>query len=569
MLSVDALLLFQRSDVAQVLAQRERFAGLKLLAFDHGLLDEAMAGGLPNVEFRRLDIDPDLQARATAEALTRATLVDLRLGALRRQLFGDAMFDGWDVGLFHNGLLRLLVARAVGEAVERGNPGARIGLLRPAVPQQFYFESATGIDLVARDPARWCVVGGYETGRLYNPKLYEFAFDAPNIASLMAQERPTAITHVPSCFYDRARIEEEVARRHPVSLDLPSLLWDVPVRRRQTLLRPLATLPAADPRCSIYAERARPLLQLLLGDLLPQPASREAQLDSWTQRCRLQAINFFGLRSALHGHTPEFVLTDHDAGNNGVLFSVADALGSSISVLPHSSHPAMLLPHGRRVTAIERAGFGTRARTVLGQPVAVRPVRWRAPAAAPTATRIRTLCLLLNAAHTEGLSYNDLLPLVAFHKPLAALCERADVELVVRPKPGSPAIRVISGALGIDALKLQAQLTAPLDDLAARTQLCIAFDEPSTGMLAFLEAGACVVNACAAPWTIDLVACPPLVADGVVPSLRLNDALQAVQALLIDAEHFRRTRDAQADAFARRTAGAHDTLFTHPTPSGA
>ena len=567
--AIDALVVLQRSDVAHLAAHRERFEGLRLFFFDPGLLEDALTQGLAGADFRRLDVEPDLQARAVTRALALATELDQRLADLRRSLFEGTVFDGWDVGLFHLALQRLLVARQLGLACERAFPQGRLGVLRPNNPQQHYFDSFAVPDLVAHDPARWSVVDGYDGARHFSAAAYDVGFDTDTLAALVAERPVGAITHVPTCFYDAARIASEVARVHDRSLDLPSLMWDVPVRRQQVLLRALNTLATIDPATTVYAERARGVLSDALAGLLPQPAGRQVQVDSWAARCRLQAVNYTGLLRALRGHAPDFVLTDHDAGNNGPLYSVADALGARIFVLPHSAHPAMVLPHAHRVTAIERAGFATPVRTVLGQRVPVRPVRVENPVHHRRPERVRTLCLLLNTSHTDGLTYNDLLALVAFHTPLADLCRRHGVELLVRLKPGAPALKVMGGALGLSAEALTEALIPPLDQIAQRTDLCVAFGEPSTGVLAFLDAGACVVNACPTVWPVDYLACPPLVADGVVPSLSLNDALHEVQRLLVDPALLRRRCDDQADALARRSAGAHAHLFPDPETEAA
>lgn len=564
--AVDALVVLQRSDVAHLLAERQRFEGLKLVFFDPGLLDEALSNGLPGADFRHLDLEPDLQARAVACALARATDIDQRLAALRRELFDGAVFDGWDVGLFNHALLRLFMARGFGDAIERALPGLRLGVLRPDEPQQFYFDSCLVSDLVARDPARWCVFDRYAGARLHDPAAYDQVFDAQAVAAELAARPVGVVAHVPTCFYDARRIASEIARIADHWLDLPSRVWDVPLRPQRVPLRPLAALPILDPACERYAARAAQVLGDALADWLPNPASRALQLDSWSRRCRMQAVNYMSLRAAMRGHAPDFVVTDHDAGHNGPLFSLAATLGSRVFVLPHSAHPAMVLPHARRVTAIERAGYGTPARTVLGQRVPVRPVRWPAAPAPARADRVARLCLLLNTAHTEGLSYNDLFALRAFHGPLAELCRREGVELVVRLKPGTPALRLMSGTLSMAPEALLQTLAQPLDEVARATQLCIAFGEPSTGVLTFLDAGASVVNACPVDWPVDLVACPPLVADGVVPSLALNEALREVQRQIVDPSYWRAARDRQADSLRRRAAGAHEHLFPDPSP---
>jgi hypothetical protein len=258
--TIDALVVLQRSDVAHLAAHRERFEGLRLFFFDPGLLEDALTQGLAGADFRRLDVEPDLQARAVTRALALATELDQRLAELRRSLFEGTVFDGWDVGLFHLALQRLLVARQIGLACERAFPQGRLGVLRPNNPQQQYFDSFLVPDLVAHDPARWSVLDGYDGARHHNAAAYDLGFDTDTLAALVAERPVGAITHVPTCFYDAARIASEVARVHDRSLDLPSLIWDVPVRRQQVLLRRAGCTGRDRPRgrclCAARARRA-------------------------------------------------------------------------------------------------------------------------------------------------------------------------------------------------------------------------------------------------------------------------------------------------------------------------
>lgn len=564
-MNVDALYVIQRSDVAHIVAHRARFEGLRLIFTDPGTLDEAVQAGLNNFEFRRLDVGPDLQAQAATEALARATLVDQQLTLQREAVFGHGLFAGWDVGLFFLSLMRTAVSARLAAHCQRSFKEARIGLLRPSNVQQFYFDSFITAELfVQQDPGRWQVVDGYDNARQHQPQLLDRVFDCEALAQAMAARPVSAITHVPTCFYDRAWLADEIGRVHRHSVDLPSPLWDVPVRREQVLWRARPAVP--DPQARAYRERARSVLQDLLGPLLPGRAAREQQVEFWACRCEWQATNYLGLQQALAGHRPQFVVSDQDTGSNGPLFSIANALGAELLVVPHSSHPTMVLPHARRVTAVQRAGFSTGTRTVNGQSVPVRSVRWGAQAQRRERTSVRTVCLLLNSLQTEGLSYVDLLGLTAFYKPLAAWCDAHDVELVVRLKPSAPAISVVAGALGVAAPRLYAQLTQPLDDLAARTDLCLAWGEPTTGMVGFMDSGALTLNVCDQRWPQDYLVCPPFVRDGIVASLSPAEAWPIVQRLCTDPTLFDNERRAQSAACDALSAVAHDTLFPTPAP---
>jgi hypothetical protein len=555
------LLVLQRSDLNHIARNPARFEGTRLLFVDPGLLDEAAVRGLQDHEFRRIDVGPDLQARAASEAMARATLLDLQLTQERERLWPThASLHGWDVGVFFLALQRAAVARQIGALVAASFPEPRLNVLRPSVPQQMYFDSFVGPDLVAADPARFCVLDVYTEARWHRDDAYTQVFDAAAISALMRSGLVNAVTHVPTCFYDRAWLADEVSRAFSHTLDLASPFWDVPLHRGAQLQMPRTALPH-DPAVAAYREQALQVLDATLGDLLPQPVARRAQVLAWADRCAWQAANHTALLQGLAGTRPHVVLSDQDTGCNGPLFSVADALGAPVTVVPHSGHPSMLLPHARRVTAVEQAGYGTQPRTVLGQNVAVRTVRYAPRPELLEAPRVRSLCLMLNSMQTEGLSHVDAHALAAFHRPLAALCAAHDVHLILRAKPGAPALSVLAGALGLPPQQLVQDATESLPRLAERAQLCIAYGEPTTGVAPFLAVGALVLQVCPQRWPTDYTVCMPLVQDGVIPLLDHEQALLLVSDLLARPDFFQSRRQTQRHAFDARCEGAHDHLF--------
>ena len=595
-MSVDGLLVLQRSDLAHLADHPQRFGGQRLLFVDPGLLDEAAVRGLRDCHMRRLAVGADFQARAYTTALARATLIDQQLTLERERLWPGAVLSGWDVGVFFLALQRAAVTSQRRLLIEQSFPERRIGVLRPDVVQQMYFDSFISTDLMTLDAARFCVLDSYTQTRWFRADAYEHVFDVAALRTLLGSGRVSAITHVPTCFYDRAWLSAEVARSHSHTIDLPSPFWDVPVHRGGPLQRPLsggarhahASSEAiadidtdADAALALrYRERAAVVLHSLLADLLPQPLARERQLQAWADRCHWQALNFAALRQALRGQRPQFLLSDQDTGLNGPLCSVAAECDAEVTVMPHSGHPSMVFPHARRVTAVERAGYGTRPRTVQGQNVAVRAVhfghqRVAAAASADLSERqfdaqpgVQRLCLLLNSMQTEGLSHVDAHALAEFHRPLAALCQAAGVELILRPKPGAPALSVLASALGVDAALLLQHTTRPLEQLAQECALVVAYGEPTTGVAPFLDLGRLVLQVHSQCWPTDYLVCMPLVQDGVIPLLDHSQGLARVQALLNDAQQFEQERAAQAAAVCGRAAGAHEHLFADAVPFG-
>lgn len=559
-----AILVLQRSDLAHIAAHAERFASARLLLVDPGLLDEAAVRGLSPLEFRPLTISPDFQALAATEAIARATSLDLRLTKEREKLWPGVNLNGWDVGGFFHAMVRLSVVRQLGEQVVSTFPERRIGLLRPTLAQQMYFDSFVGPDIVqAMDPGRFYIADIYDQiaqGGWSRAEAYGQSFEAEGLRSLMADGRISLVSHVPTCWYDLIWLHNQVSKAHPFTLDLPSPAWDTPLHRGEVPVRLLDDCEP-DATAQIYRHRAHAVFADVLGDLLPQPCAREAQIATWAERCYWQAMNYLALRRGLAGSRPHFLLGDQDTGLNGPLFSVAHELGASITVVPHSGHPTMVLPHGHRVTAIEHAGYGTKTRTMLGQAVAMRAVRIHPEQPRREARPLQRICLLLNSMQTEGLSYIDARALAAFFRQLASTCESHGVALLVRPKPGAPALSVLVSVLGVPADQLIANVQQPLPELALTTDLCIAFGEPTTGVAAFMNAGSLVLQVSPQYWPTDYLISIPLIEDRVIPMLSHVDALAQLQLFMAEPARFLAACREQADEFERRKRLAHDHLF--------
>ncbi len=557
------LMVLQRSVVAHLAENPALAQGRRLLFVDPGLLDEAATRGLRGLEFRGVHSGPDFQARAATEAFTLATLLDLRLTAERQRLWPGALVQGWDVGLFFLALQRLVVARQLGERIAATFSDQHLGVLRPSVAQQMYFDSCLVTDLVvAQAPERLSVIGAYDQVRWARADAYATVFDGPALKQAMAGGLVSLVSHVPTCFYDRPWLAEEVSRSHHYSLDLPSPLWDVPLHRGALPMRtPDSAPPAALALARRYAERARAVMAELLAPLMPQPQARQLQLDAWAERCLWQALNYQALREGLAGFKPQFLVADQDTGLNGPLFSVAEELGAAITVSPHSGYPSMAVPHGRRVTVAERGGYGTHARTVLGQAVAMRPVKLQPGPARRQPQRVQRLCLMLNAMQTEGLSYVDAPSLAAFYKPLLAFCQARGVELVLRAKPGAPALNVLAWLLRTNANDLVGNARKPLHELALESELCVAFGEPTTGVAPFLDAGSLVLQVGPQHWPTDYLVSLPLIHDGVIPMLDMDAGLQRVQQLVDNVQAFQDACRLQSAAYDRRASQAHEHLF--------
>ncbi len=569
-LGIDALLVLQRSDVNHLATEPERWAGVPLLFIDPGTMDAAIQAGFGHYALRRLQLDRDLPARVYSEALTRASALDQALTRERRALWstgpGDhTPYSGWDQMLLYMSLQRAFMARALGECVAAQFPEGRLGLLRPDPAQLMNFDGMLSAEMAAVDPQRFVFVGRYEAVRFHDAQMTRLAWHTEGLRQcVLEQGGVDGVAHIPTCFYDARTFAEQIRAAHPRLLDLPGTYCDIALSPRRPQFMRVADTPANTFEGSPlrYRERALAVYREHLAGWMPSRAALEQQAQLWAERSHQQALNHLGLVRALEGQTPRFIVADHDTGQNGPIYSAAARLGSPITVLPHSGYATSMLPHARQVTAVESVGFGAAVRSVLGQPITVRPVRYRAvPPAPPARPAARRVCLLLNTMLSEGISHVDFFPLVAFYKRLAVLCTAHGAELQVRLKPSTPALTVVAAAFGQPAAWFQQAFAKPIAQAADEADLAIAYGEPTSGIASFLDADSLVLHVSEQDWPADTLITPPYMRDGLLPSLHGDAALAEVHRLLADAALYQARQQRQSQAYAARTAGAFATLF--------
>ena len=525
---LDALLLLQQSDIAAFRRQSSEFAGLKLIFLDPGLAEEAMRQGLDpaDFEYRPINVRRHFQARAATEAMHRAMSIEHSLCDERSRLFGDGLHAGWDHVRLRFFFLRALVARHLGELCESHFPERAVGMLRPRKPQQFYF-------------------------------------DFPWIAEQAQAGRLHALVHIPTVYAHLQHYADQIKKQYPSLTELPSPFWDIPLTSERRPLIPIHSLAPEwrDHRCTAYRERVAAVLDSALLDLLPQPDSRRRQVALMADQSYLQATNYFGLMRALKGTRPHFITTEHDTGAVGPLFSVAEQLGSAVTVVPHSSYPTQPLPHSVNVTAIERDGFCSSLRSVWGAPIRMRPVRLTHRPPARTRPKVQTVCLLLNTLSSRGISYIDLVGLANFHKGLSKLCQGHGLKLLVRLKPGAACLPVAAGALEMPPQSLQAMMDAPIAALAEAADVCVCYGELTSGAIEFLEHSSYVLHVSEELRPNDLLNSSNLSTMQSLISLSGHEALARMERLVSEPGYYHEHLDHQCSEFSTRLTAKDGSLF--------
>jgi len=172
---------------------------------------------------------------------------------------------------------------------------------------------------------------------------------------------------------------------------------------------------------------------------------------------------------------------------------------------------------------------------------------------------------LVNTMFSDGQYHIDLFGLMALFKGLQPICAQHGAELAVRLKPSTPALNVVSGALGAPAEYFARTTQAPIDQVASDTDLCLAWGELTTGSINFLDAGSLVLHVSEEDWPTQLAPQAPFLHERLVSSMHVDQAMALVATLLADSAEFQRLQRLQSSRYALRRVDAHDTFFPHPS----
>jgi hypothetical protein len=177
--------------------------------------------------------------------------------------------------------------------------------------------------------------------------------------------------------------------------------------------------------------------------------------------------------------------------------------------------------------------------------------------------------MLVNGMVSNGLFHIDFLGTVRFHQELARLCVSRGARLILRLKPTAPGLHLFAAATGVPADALARGTRPTLEAVAAETDLCVSFGQPTTGTISFLAAGAYLMHAAAMAWSTDPAFSPAYFSDGTVPCTTPDDALARIEALLASPDAFAACAARQYAAFGARLDGPGRIFADRPEPGDA
>jgi protein O-GlcNAc transferase len=491
--------LAQLSDVYYLAENAHLVSEATLICTDPYIMEIAQSKKLKNLQLKRLSVDQDFQQRIVTETYARSIVLDGKLERIRREMLDSNPHPGWDAQLYGMFLSKVLTFRELAPSIDKMLQAiGHCGVFSPTFAQHLYFDSRTAISVLAGRSDFLTISGYYENSPNWRSDVNDWTFNFGAIRNRLKDGKLNAIINIPTCFHQKDYFSTLIINKYKNFSDLPSLMWDVPVKRTaDDLLVNWKTQIGSDIKAKIeeYTRSVRAVWTDELEDIIHDKYDLSVQVEYFVDRCAMQAATYLCAREVITKDL-DFVISDHDLGYMGPLFSAARLKQCDITVLPHSSvtGPLSFIPHGERLTLVQAYVRKNRITSILGdeifvaQDTAIQQSLKLNRSRVDMSRKVR-ICLLLNTLYSTGLSYVDIFEIRSLYRALKEYCDSKNHDLFVRPKPSGAATTVLATTLEISLETVLDWTRLSMGEVVDRTDVCICFGEETTALYAFHEAG--------------------------------------------------------------------------------
>lgn len=492
------LILLHAADIPAALTLATQHADLVVLVFDPGLVDRAVAAGLPRVHCMQWDDAPPHLERADEATRLSRTLGDT-LDALVEPVWPGLALGSWQqLSLFylHSSLLWY---SGLAASVCHRLPEGRVHIPFTDNPQTYYFPSFVPALLLLQQLQR--------EGRVYQAFTHgSKPLPTQPVPALHGVRtpggRPYLLTHLPTCFYDAEHINRELAHSGHTVVDLTARYWHVPIGTAPSVPTAEAdamfdTLPAdQQARITDVLQRLQAPLDAHLARWLQAAGFRARQLAQLLAAYRAQLVTLCLLQQHFARQAPlRLLVSDHDTDFHGPLSAYARAQQVPMLVLPHSKTSTDLDFVARDATVLCHAIQGDPVYDVRGhrplQATLALPAQLNLSAAVGP---VRRVGLLLNGISLNGIPNVEFADYRTGLLRIVAWCRDQGLELVLRSRAARTLFRPVLERSGLSGPQLAASVEGTMAEFAESCDLCLMYDAPTSGAVEFLNRGVPLLN---------------------------------------------------------------------------
>ncbi len=300
------------------------------------------------------------------------------------------------------------------------------------------------------------------------------------------------LVHLPTCFYDNALFEREIACSKLSAMALPSGLWNVNLSSLdQASLVSLEDRlgefkPDESSTCTEIIGLISSAIKEYVGKFFLSTPYVQKQAEFTARWFLAQYIFYADLSNVLPERLPQkIILSDIDAGFHGPLVSLAGKFNIPIIYLPHSKAVSPRLPVSSEINAIilSHPGQGIAPRNHEGDaiPIAIIDYQEEIKAGGGAVRPLTVLGVILNDIFGTTGDAVDIITYVNGLRSLLDWATRNGVDCRIRGRPGYSFNDWLSGELGINRSDLEKNMMCSFIEFSKSCDLCLGYDTPTTG----------------------------------------------------------------------------------------
>ena len=495
----DVLVILNKEDLPSAKVLAGRLENYCVNVYDPILVDLAIDCGLKNVHFIEWPQSPCLK-EISEEAHVSAEKIEGELDAALGDLTIDVSIVSWQHLQWYFFFLQVKWYQRLWAAFIGALRGSTLHIFVCEQPQQYYFNSFVPSLLLIRAARS---EGVQFTAYAYGSRP-DLSVLVPNIPDTEFENAEGAVlVHIPTCFYDIHHFNKEFAATGKKIINFKSILFDVPVAAHMHIEfvpihqgRPPSGQIASEVIMPATA-RIKAILVPVMRSILALERCAENQADYVACRYLQQFFTFFKLKEqCVRSRPSKLVISDHDTGFHGPLFSFATLYRIPVFTLPHSKFTHDFRHRHENITALTHAIQGIEIHNGFARRVNRAPIAYPEEAGIqlPRPRELRKIGILLNAISLNGVLSSNYAKYVFGLREIDRFCKAQQLAFEVRGKPGYTISSVLQSAVGLEKATIPPPAAKGLLEFAAECDLCLMFGAPSSAMLDFLFLGVPVLN---------------------------------------------------------------------------
>jgi hypothetical protein len=394
-------------------------------------------------------------------------------------------------------------------------------------------------------------------GRVFSAYTYGPRHDETDVVPDLRgrSEAGELLVHLPTCLYDYNYINDELQASGKSVINIQAKNWDVSITSATTMgLAKRAELDHALPesfhqKAATFKRLIADKIDALLTPYIATPTYRAQQAQFFAEIYTSQLATYYLLEEYFQVRKPaKVIISDHDAGFHGPIYSFAKHHEIPVLLIPHSKVSHYVEFDYQNVISLSHPLQGDQVSFANGKRVLnfklAYPEKFSATSVFPAP--IRSIGLVLNSLSQEGIFFSKLTPYINGILEINRWCQENNIELKIRCKPGQLIKYILAGAIGFDPDTMENPLYAPLADFARSCDLCLMYDTPTSAALEFLQNSIPILNPIPEDisWIEGTITSPT-----IVPRANVSSILGTLETFVADPINFFIFRSTQSSNY--------------------